>query len=281
MRSILILALFTCFIIPQQAEAGRLGVCYECTRSNGQKYHFWSGENVIGTSQALINAAKCRGLHDIEHVERGEPRLCDATDGILRYGSQNDPFDLCPTQSSNHRAWIGGENGDLILLQANSGGDYQFFGLRDGRNLQCGVDVASGRNFTAVRHGENRDIVDIYVYLGNGKFDRHTDRIQDGRDHKLVVNTTYAARLYGRAKDILKLYGMSSAGAIRTYAQGIFDGQNHELHALTARDVGVVYGNNKDIRWRFCFDESRWNVGAPAGIGAPFAQSCNRPAPGQ
>ncbi|UWQ31628.1 hypothetical protein K3555_13600 [Leisingera sp. M527] len=261
--------------IPTFAD-GRLGVCYKCVRGDGVVFHLWSERTVFSFPD--LKAGKCRGLSNIQHTERAPSALCDATDNILRWRATNDPFFQCTSGGSDHVAWLGGENLDLVAL-AKSFDDFHqgsFYRVQDGEEYSCGRDFVSGRNFTALRYGRNRDILDIFIHNGNGEFSRHTDRIQDGRQHRVVVGQNFVARVYGRNRDIVKLYGITDDGSIISKARLIADGRGHILHVLSGSDVGVIYGRNKDIRVRFCFEGGVWRTGY-IGIGHPFRNSCDSP----
>lgn len=149
-----------------------------------------------------------------------------------------------------------------------------FFRIQDGDEYVCGRDVVSGQNFTALRYGNHRDLVDIFIHAGPNSFKRNTDRIQDGRGHGMAVGQNYVARLYGNHKDILKLYGIKADGTIVTKARLINDGRGHIMQRLSNTDVGLTYGRNKDINVRYCFDGNRWMTGY-IGIGHGFKASCD------
>lgn len=194
----------------------------------------------------------------------------------FRNGATNDPFWKCDTGGNRHEVWIGGENRDLIVLGelGSSVSSGVLFRVQDGHGYVCGSDVVSGQNFTALRYGNRRDIVDIFIHSGSNRFQRNTDRIHDGRKHGMVVGQNYVARLYGNHKDILKLYGIKSDGTIVTKARFINDGREHILKWLSSTDVGLTYGRNKDINVRFCFDGKRWLTGY-IGIGHGFKAKCD------
>ena len=124
--------------------------------------------------------------------------------------------------------------------------------------------------------GRNRDVLDIFLYGPNSTYTRVIDRIHDGRGQQIVAGANYIARRYGNHGDIIKLYGIQSDGNILSAARLIADGKGHILTRLSNTDVGVTYGNNKDINVRFCFDGESWSTGY-IGIKQPFAASCNTP----
>lgn len=267
--------LFSIFLINSAVHAdGRLGVCYKCIRSDGITFYFWSERTNFSFPD--LTPGKCRGMGNIEHVERGPSNLCDATDNISRWQATNDPFFPCATGRSDHAAWLGGENLDLLVLAKNlaSFNKGVFYRIQDGEEYSCGGDFASGSNFSALRYGNHNDILDIYIHKGNGEFVRNIDRIQDGRQHKVVVGQNYVARIYGKNHDVIKLYGITAGGEIVSKARLVPDGRGHWIQRLSGTDVGVTWGQNKDINVRFCFDGTRWKTGY-IGIGQPFRDICD------
>lgn len=252
--------------LSNEANAGRLGVCYEC-RAEGipGSYYRWSNNNVFTGACGALN-----GSH-----QRAPSQLCDAAAGIVRYSPTNDPFWKCKTGQSDHNAWIGGENRDLIVLGSSDDiNNGVFYRIQDGKEYSCGGDFGSGANFSALRYGRNRDIVDIFTHNGQGTWTRWTYRNQDGSNHDFVIGSNYVARLYGRNKDIIALYGIKAGEDIIAKARLIADGRGHILRKLSNTSVGLTYGRNKDINVRYCFDGSTWRTGY-IGIGHGFRADCN------
>lgn len=261
------LMIVSLFAFSTALEAGRLGSCKRCVTNSGIEAHLWTNG---GTFQF------CEG-QNMNDGGDGNTTLCDAQAGIFRLRATNDPFWKCGTNASNHTIWIGGENADLIVVgkSANDINAGTFYRLQDGDEYRCGLDVASGSNFSVVKYGKNRDLLDIYVHDGNNGFARTTDNIFDGKWHAIEVGSNFVARLYGNNKDIIKLYGVRSNGKIEVKAAGIFDGRGHILHKLGPTMAGLTYGRNKDIRVTYCFTGSHWRYGY-AGIGAAYTKSCNK-----
>ncbi|OLP74744.1 hypothetical protein AK812_SmicGene45636 [Symbiodinium microadriaticum] len=181
----------------------------------------------------------------------GIPQICDANDGIVRGGSMNDPFWHCKTAASGFSTWIGGEDKDLIIVgeDPNDISKGTFFRIQDGEEYDCGVDVFTGQNHTVLRYGKDNDIFDIFTRTGNG-FERYTDRIHDGQGHGIVSGINVVGRLYGRHRDILAIYGITENGQVVKWARGFFDGQFHGMELLGSSDIGLIYGNDDDIRVR-------------------------------
>lgn len=251
---------------PDPAEAGRLGVCYEC-KADGvpTPYYRWGGKGPLPRQCGALSGSK----------KRAPAHLCDAAEGIVRWSGTNDPFWKCQTGTSDHTAWLGGENKDLVVLglDASNINAGAFFRIQDGREYRCGIDFASGRNFSALRYGRKRDLLDIFTHDSKRTFTRTTYRIQDGAQHHVVFGDNYVARLYGRNKDILALYGITSKGEIVVKAHFVNDGRHHILEKLNGTDVGLTYGRKKDIRVRYCFDGQVWHTGY-IGIGHGFRDRC-------
>jgi hypothetical protein len=202
--------------------------------------------------------------------------MCDAQTGILQYAPTNDRFTQCVTNASDHEAWIGGENDDLLILTTksrniNAG---SFYRLENGRNFKCGYDVVSGSNFTALRHGQNRDIISLFRNDGSGKFAGTTYTRQDGRGHAIIAGSNYVAILYGQNKDIVELFGITANGRVIRKVNLINDGVEHKIEPLGKTDFGITYGRNDDIRLRLCFTGARWMSGY-IGIGQPFKATCD------
>lgn len=247
------------------AFAGKLGQCKRCVTDSGIEAHLWSKGASFGFCQSL-------GLND---GGDGNTTLCDAQAGIHRWQPTNDPFSRCATNKTDgHTAWVGGEKDDLVVISPTTNlNDGNFFRVQDGERYRCGLDMASGTNFTALKFGNYRDLLNIYVRNSSGDFyPRIQDRLQDGRYHALEVVEDAAALLMGNNKDILRLYGVKSNGQIVVRAALINDGRGHILNKL-GNDFGLTYGRNKDIRVRYCFTGTKWRYGYN-GIGAPYPNSC-------
>lgn len=263
------------------AHAGRLGVCYKCEyESYGQilEVYSWSGEDVIGTNLDITGRVKCGGGQVPKNVSRAPAARCDATAGIMRW-SNNDPFDpACSNGAGNHKFHLGGENLDLVVI-VEEGGTFRsgtFYRVQDGKDYSCGGDVAGGSNFSTLRYGRYRDLLDIFVVTESG-VKRNSYRIQDGRRHQVVSTPTSVGRLYGVNKDVITLYHVGSDGNITALnSVRIKDGRGYALHPL-GNDIGVVYGRNHDVRGRFCFENGAWKqlLGSRNGR---FPESCT-PAP--
>ncbi len=259
------------------ANAGRLGVCYKCEYSvYGQtlEVYNWSGENTVGSNLDITGRAKCGGGATPANTSRAPAQLCDANAGILRW-SNNDPFDPpCSNDSGNHKFHLGGENMDLVVV-VEQGDDFRsgtFYRVQDGLNFSCGNDVHGGSNFSSLRYGRLRDLLDIYVVQSDGVV-RHTYRIQDGQQHQVVSTPTSVGRVYGRSRDVITLYHVGPDGSITTLdGVRIRDGAGYALHPL-GNDFGVVYGNNHDVRGRFCFENGAWKQQLGSRNGS-FPASC-------
>ena len=254
-------------ITHQPAFAGKLGVCKRCVSESNIEAHLWTrGDGSLGF---------CSG-HNMNDGGDGDPRLCDVQAGVSRFGPQNDPFWRCGINASSHGAWVGGENDDLVVLSPDSndirGGT--LYRIQDGDGYRCGPDFASGDNFSILKRGENRDVIDLWISDGQGGFRQETDRLQDGEFHALIAGQNYAAVLYGNNKDILRIYGISSDGAVIEKAQLIDNGQDHTIHKLSDTDFGITYGENNDVRLRFCFTGTKWRTGY-LGIDQPYKNTCD------
>ena len=103
--AVIFAVVFTVQLTP--AQAGRLGVCYEC-KADGipTPYYRWSGGGPFPSQCGALSGSK----------KRAPAQLCDAAEGIARYSPTNDPFWKCTTGKSNHTAWIGGETRDLAPI---------------------------------------------------------------------------------------------------------------------------------------------------------------------
>jgi len=226
------------------ATSGRLGSCKKCVK-DGLESHLWS-MNHIGTSTfCSANGWKDGG--------DGNPRLCDASAGVIRLGGQNDPFSPCGSL-----AWIGGEKNGLIAV--GSAKTSQAFMIRDGENLNCGRDVKQSSNIVAVRHGRLRDIMRIYTRDKDGKYLEHIKNNRDGNNNEFQVGHRYVVRRTGRRGDLIWAYGVTDSGDIVEHYDPIRDGANYPLHILSETDFGVTFGRNHDLSARYCFNGSSWNV---------------------
>lgn len=261
--------LFTMCLTAGPAFAdGKLGVCKRCVTESGIVANIWTrGDPSLGF---------CQGLN-MSDGDRGDPLLCDAQAGVYRFGSMNDPFFPCGINSSNHGAWIGGENDDLVVLSPDPDdiGAGKLYRIEDGKGYRCGPDFVSGSNFSILKRGNYRDVVDLWVSDGSGSFRQETDRLQNGRYHALIAGQNYAAVLYGENKDILRIYGIRPNGTVDERANFINDGKQHTITKFSDTDFGITYGQNNDIRVRFCFNGQKWQTGY-LGIKQPFAKSCNQ-----
>ncbi|SDU19113.1 hypothetical protein [Stappia sp. ES.058] len=266
-RKLIILAAFV-ISTNAPAEAGRLGKCVKCVSNAGPAIDTWDMGNPLGGCGLLNSGGD------------GIPALCDANMGIVRGGPLNDPFWRCSTRSSRFNTWIGGEDKDLIIV-----GDDQsdiskgtLFRIQDGDEYDCEVDVFTGRNHSVLRYGKDNDIFDIFTRNSTG-FVRHTYRIEDGQGHGIVSGDNIVGRLYGRHKDILALYGIADDGTVTEWRRGFFDGRGQGMELLGPSDIGLVYGNDNDIRVRFCFDGQTWKFGPHIGFGQPFPATCSQALP--
>ena len=258
--------------IGSPVEAGKLGQCKRCVNDNGIEAHLWTRDHLhnLGFCQSL-------GMND---GGDGDPALCDYQAGVSRWTETNDPFSRCATNASNHSAWIGGEKDDLIVLspeQDNLNADgAEDFRVQDGDGYRCRLDFASGQNFTALKFGERRDLINIYTHAGSGVFvEKVQDRLQNGKYHAMEVGENFVAVLFGNHKDIIKLYGVKDDGEIVITQKFVNDGRDHTLTKLSSTDVGLIYGRNDDIRMRYCFTGEKWRIGY-RGIKQPFAQACDQ-----
>lgn len=252
--------------------AGKLGVCKRCVTDSGIEAHMWTRDHI-----STLGFCASFGMND---GGDGNPTSCDAQAGIVRWKGTNDPFSKCSTNASNHSAWIGGERDDLIVLSPDASNlndpKAEFFRVQDGDGYRCRLDFASGTNFSTLKYGENRDLINIYIQGGDNVFTlKIRDRLQNGKFHALEVGENFSAVLYGNNKDILRLYGIKPNGQIVVQAHFVNDGRNHILQKLSKTDAGLIYGRNKDIRVRYCFTGEKWRYGY-LGIGQPFAKSCNK-----
>lgn len=268
MNRFFLFAFLAIMVIAQgPAHAGKLGVCKRCVTDSNIEAHLWTrGDGSLGF---------CSGLNMNDGGD-GDPLLCDAQAGVVRFGQQNDPFWRCGINASSHGAWVGGENDDLVALSPEydnirAGKIYR---VQDGDGYRCGLDFVSGDNFSILKRGKNRDVIDLWVSDGQGGFRQDTDRLQDGKFHALIAGKNYAAVLYGQNKDILRIYGIRANGSVIEKAKLINDGREHTIHKLSDTDFGITYGQNDDVRLRFCFTGSKWQTGY-LGIGQPYAGSCN------
>lgn len=263
-----VVALFMLSLV-STAYAGRLGSCVRCVTDSGIEAHLWSmGDNNKRTF--------CSGKN-MNFGGDGQPSSCDSTAGVLRKGSQNDPFNRCTHGNPAHEIWVGGEQNDLIVI-GDTFASGEFIGMRDGQDLSCGKDIKSSQTISAVRYGRHRDILDVYARGSSGNFIRNIYRIQDGRDQEFQVGATYVVRRYGRKGDLIAMYGAKADGGIVQHSARIQDGEEHALTVLTATDFGVTYGRNDDVRGRFCFANGGWKqvLGWRDGN---FPPSCNPPKP--
>lgn len=280
------IAFFVIFLaIAGHANAGRLGVCYKCEyKVYGQilETYNWSGATGAGATKPgvaldISGRTKCGGGATPDKVSRAPAQLCDAAAGILRW-SNNDPFDPpCSNGSGNHKFHLGGENMDLVVV-IEQGDDFRsgtFYRVQDGERYSCGDDVRGGMNFSTLRYGRNRDLLDIYVVRDDGVH-RHTYRIQDGAHHQIVSTPTSVGRVYGRNRDVITLYHVGADGSITTLdGVRIRDGGGYALHPL-GNDIGVVYGRKHDVRGRFCFESGAWKQLLGSRDGS-FPASCSPP----
>lgn len=262
----ILLSICFSYVLTVSANAGRLGVCYEC-RAEGipQPYYRWSKNDHINGACGALQGSN----------NRAPAQLCDAAEGIVRWRGTNDPFWKCETRPANHHAWIGGENRDLVVISRTTEiNDGEFYRVQDGDEYSCGGDFSSEGNVSALRYGNNRDLLYIFHMDDQRTLRSWTHRIQDGAGHAVIVGSNFVARLYGRNKDILALYGLTANGDLVHKARFINDGRFHTLRRLSATDAGLTYGRNKDINVRYCFNGSRWMTGY-IRIGAAFKSNCD------
>ena len=217
--------------------------CLECKGPYGLTYQVWGNRCPQNTT----------------HTNTLTPLSC----GVETL--KGDPFFECTASNPNHKTWVGGSNSDLIAIATASGslGSATVFRLQDGTDLGCGADVQQRSHFTAVRYGNNRDILDIYAMTPESILLRSTFRIQDGYHHGLVVGDNYVARLYGAHKDIIRAYFIRSNGiVVQSDEFRIQDGRDHQIVPLTGSttDFGIIYGNNDDVRARVCFLKGEWKI---------------------
>ncbi|WP_156884468.1 hypothetical protein [Stappia stellulata] len=265
--SLIAFSVFLAFA-PLSSHAGRLGKCVKCASDAGPQIDTWDMGNPLGGCGLMATGGD------------GDPRLCDANMGIVRGGPMNDPFWQCSTGSSSFTTWIGGEDKDLIIVGEDKSNisSGTFYRIQDGDEYDCGVDVFTGKNHTVVRYGRDNDIFDIFTKKPDG-FSRNTYRIEDGDGHGLVSGDNVVGRLYGNHKDIIALYGISDDGTVSEWRRGFFDGRFHGMELLGPSDVGLIYGNDNDIRVRFCFDGKSWTFGPHIGFGQPYPAACSQPLP--
>lgn len=254
--------------LPRTGEAGRLGICKRCVTDSGIVAHLWT------MSPNSFNFCESKQMND---GGDGDPRICDGNAGVARKGSQNDPFNICNYGNPTHQIWIGGENGDLIVV-GNDFASGRFIPLRDGEDLNCGEDVKSSSGISAVRFGRRRDLLNIYAKDASGTITEHHFRLQDGRDHGFEVGLQFVARRYGRRGDLIAAYGVNPDGTITEHHERIQDGRDHSITIFNATDFGVTYGRNNDVRGRFCFSGGKWKVFLGRRDGG-FPSSCEPPPP--
>ncbi len=269
--------------IASAAQAGRLGVCYRCEfKVHGQtlETYSWSGATGSGATKPglaldILNRTKCGGGAVPDKVSRAPAHKCDAAAGIIRW-TNNDPFDpVCQNGGENHDFHIGGENLDLVVVveQGDTFRSGSFYRVQDGKGYSCSNDVAGGSNFSTLRYGRNRDLLDIYVVTDDGVA-RNQYRIEDGTNHAVVTTPSMVGRLYGRNKDVISLYNVASDGTISVLGGiRIKDGTGYSLTAL-GNDIGVTYGNNHDVRGRFCYEQGAWKQYLGSRDGS-FPPSCD------
>lgn len=259
--------LFTVFSIllwQTPASAERLGVCIKCKTEYGNEVQFW-------TTDIILELACPVGSYS----GGGDPIQCDNREGIFRYKETNDPFRKCTSSPSNHEVWIGGENNDLLAF-SNPGNELAsggFHRIQDGEEFTCREDVQQGDRFTALRFGKRRDLINIYVRDGEKSHDFSVS-IPDGYSHSMKSGAEFVAVMAGEHKDQLHLFGVASDGKIVRYSEFVNDGRYHDLQVLTGNSVGVLAGQNSDMRRTYCFTNDQWSRAMPAGVNQPFPPRC-------
>ena len=237
----LALAIFVALIANYHAQAEPCRKCVGTER--GQYFEFHSSKCGYWEDQGPGDMQLCKRTRDLHEImDRKDFRHCEAA------------------STHSHLVFLDYSR-ESILFTDNIppiSGSWQEFVIRDGGPIVCGQTLTSGRSFTALLYGYNRDIMDIFVPDSSNTIVRNVYRIHDGRGQAMVVTDTSVARRFGRNADIIRLYGVKDDGEIVIHSRALFHGVHHRVVNLQG-DIGVRYQNESDVRFaRFCFREGKW-----------------------